>query len=178
MADAFIGEIKLVSFNFPPRNWAACNGQYMSIPQNQALFSLLGTYYGGDGVRTFQLPNFQGREPLHRGNGAGQSYVLGQVGGEATHPLTVAEIPSHTHSPVQGSSAAPTVAPFTNNLWSAATAAHYTKPDDPAKQENTKVAMSRAAIGNTGSNQGHENMPPYLVLNFVICLMGIYPSRS
>ncbi len=174
MSDSFMGEIKIVSFGYAPKNWALCNGQIVAIAQNQAPFSLLGTQFGGDGIRTFGLPNLQGRLPLHRGTlpPSGPVYTIGEQGGEAMHALLTTEMPSHTHIPT-GSSGAPTAPGFTNNLWATATENHYTTVDDAHKTN-----MNPAAIGNTGSNQGHENRPPYLVLNFIICLYGIYPSRN
>jgi microcystin-dependent protein len=143
-----------------------CNGQLLAIAQNQALFSLLGTNFGGNGIQTFGLPNLQGRVPFHFGNG----YVLGQSSGEAAHTLISSEVPTHTHQAF-GSTAATDQASPTNNYW--ATPPGYTSF---AAQKNE--AMSTAAIANTGGNQPHENMSPYLVLNFCIALVGIFPSRN
>jgi microcystin-dependent protein len=164
MSTPFLSEIKIVSFNFAPKGWALCNGQLLPINQNQALFSLLGTTYGGDGRVNFALPNLQGRISLHSGNG----FTLGQNGGETAHTLNISELASHTHTPV-GSPAAPTVGSAQNNLWCQNTKLYNSTSD---------TAMSPTAIGNTGGNQPHDNMSPYLVLNFVIALQGIFPSPN
>ena len=168
MATPYLGEIKIVSFNFPPKNWALCNGQTMAINQNQALFAILGTTYGGNGVQTFQLPNLQGRVPIDFGNGFGGSYTLGQLGGEAMHTLTTSEMPIHTHAP-EGSSNKGS-AGIAGNL----PAANGANPYSPTPN----AQMSAASITSVGSSQPHENRPPFLVLNFVIALEGIFPSRS
>lgn len=164
MSEPFIGEIKIISWNFPPKGWTFCNGQLLPINQNQALFSILGTTYGGDGRQTFGLPNLQGRSPMHVGNGI----VLGELGGETTHTLNISELPAHTHVPV-GSSATPSAPSAGGNLW-AQIQNHY----NPA----ANTAMSPACITATGGNQPHENMSPYLVLNFIISLQGIFPSPN
>jgi microcystin-dependent protein len=162
-AEPFIGEIKLISFNFPPKGWAFCNGQLLAINQNQALFSILGTTYGGDGRITFALPNLQARSPLHFGNG----FSLGQVGGEPSHTLTVNELPAHTHTlqgaPANGDTPIPTSLANANNLYSSAA---------------PNSALNPASIASTGGSQPHENQSPYLVLNFVIALVGIFPSQN
>jgi microcystin-dependent protein len=165
MSTPFLGEIKIMSFNFPPKGWAFCNGQLMAINQNQALFSLLGTYYGGDGRTTFALPNLQGRVPLHMGNG----FVIGETGGETAHTLNINEIPAHTHLAV-GSSNPPSVSSPAGNLWSAQSTAAYSP--------TVTTSLNPASIGPTGGNQAHDNMSPYLVLNFCVALQGIFPSRS
>ncbi|MEM5775265.1 MAG: tail fiber protein [Anaerolineaceae bacterium] len=164
MSEPFISEIKIFSFNFPPRGWALCNGQLLPIAQNSALFSLLGTTYGGNGQTTFALPNLQGRTPLHFGSG----FVLGQAGGEMSHTLNVAELPAHAHA-ANASSAAATATSPAGNLWANGNVPAYT---DPGGQ-----VMNPAALANVGGSQPHENMPPYLVLNFCIALQGIFPSR-
>ena len=165
MSDPYIGEIKVVSFNFPPRGWALCNGQLLPINQNQALFSILGTMYGGDGRTNFALPNLQGRMPLHQGAG----YNVGQAGGEAAHTLTTSEMPTHLH-PAAAQSAAtnPGVSPA-GAIWAQAPA--------PAYAPAPNIEMNPAAVQNGGGSQPHENQAPYLVLNFVIALVGIFPSR-
>jgi microcystin-dependent protein len=167
MSDPYIGEIKVISFNYPPRGWAFCNGQTLPINQNQALFSILGTMYGGNGQTTFALPNFQGRMPIHQG----QNYNVGQNGGEVAHTLTINEMPAHNH-PAQGQSApAPTtgIAP-TSSVW----ANSGQNPFAPTPN----AGMSPAAVGNAGGSQPHPNEAPYLVLNFIIALVGIFPSRN
>jgi len=167
MSDPFIAEIKVISFNFPPKGWAFCNGQLLPINQNQALFSILGTTYGGDGRTTFALPNFQARMPIHQGQG----FNIGQVGGEVAHTLTINEMPAHNH-PAQGQSANATtgVSPA-NSVWAASS---QQNPYGPTPN----VAMSPAAVGNAGGSQPHNNEAPYLVLNFIIALVGIFPSQN
>jgi microcystin-dependent protein len=166
VATPFLGEIKIVSFGFPPKGYAFCNGQTMAINQNTALFSLLGTTYGGNGTTTFQLPNLQASAPMHFGNG----FQLGQTGGETSHTLLLSEMPQHTH-PVQVVSRPGTQqSPAGNYL-----AAHRGGYADAA-DANTSLAGGTLAL--TGGSQPHANMPPYLVLNFVIALVGIFPSRS
>ena len=166
MSEPFLGEIKIISWNFPPKGWAFCNGTLLPINQNQALFSILGTTYGGDGRQTFGLPNLQGRTPMHVGNGI----VLGELGGETAHTLNISELPAHNHVPV-GSSASATVRPAAGNLWCAdATNNPY------SATQNT--SMNPATVSAIGGNQPHENMSPYLVLNFIIALQGIFPSQN
>lgn len=165
MATPYLAEIKIVSFGFPPKGWAFCNGQLLPINQNQALFALLGTTYGGDGRTTFGLPNLQGRTPVH----VGQGIVLGERGGESTHSLIISEMPAHLHIPV-GSTAPASGGPSTANLW-----APHSTPDYAATSD---VGMHPACIANSGGSQPHENMSPYLVLNFIIALQGIFPSQN
>ncbi len=164
MSTPFLGEIKVFSFNFAPKGWAFCNGQLLPINQNQALFSLLGTMYGGDGRVNFGLPNLQGRVPLHAGNG----FTQGQAGGETAHTLTTAEMPAHNHAPV-GSSANASLASPAGNLWAANAGGGY--------DGSGNTTLNDASITNTGGGQAHENMAPYLVLSFCIALQGIFPSQ-
>ncbi len=164
MSEAFVSEIRIFSFDFAPKNWAFCDGQLMSISQNTALFSLLGTTYGGNGATTFALPNLQGRVPLHFGNG----FTQGQAGGERNHTLLQSEMPPHTHS-VNASSAAATEASPAGNLWANGNMPAYTNPGGQT--------MSPLAVAAAGGSQPHNNMPPCLALNFCICLYGIFPSR-
>jgi microcystin-dependent protein len=171
MANPFIGEIRMFAGNFAPKDWALCNGQLLPIAENTALFSLLGTTYGGDGESTFALPNLQSRVPIHQGDGAGLSpYVIGENGGAETVTLTVAQIPAHTHS-AQASSAGSGSSDPTNNFWASSPAA---KQYSPA----TNAQMASGAMGQTGGNQPHDNMLPFLVVNFIIALFGIFPSRN
>ena len=163
MSEPFLGEIKIISWNFPPKGWSFCNGQLLPINQNQALFSILGTTYGGDGRTTFALPNLQGRSPVHVGNGI----ALGELGGETAHTLNISELPAHNHVPNANSNAA-SVGPAANNFWSQ-TGSYAPSPD---------TAMNPASILPTGGSQPHENMSPYLVLNFIIALQGIFPSQN
>ncbi len=164
MAEPFLGEIRLVAFSFAPQGWALCNGQLLPIMQNQALYALLGTAYGGDGQRTFALPDLRGRAPVHIGNGI----TWGEVNGEEAHTLTVAEMPAHAHTAV-GGDAADATSPV-NNYWA-------TTPDN-AYGNSPNGQMHPSAIQSTGGGQAHENMQPYLVLNFIIALQGIFPSRN
>jgi microcystin-dependent protein len=161
----YLGEIRLVAFGFAPRGWALCNGQVLPINQNQALFSVLGTTYGGNGVSTFALPDLQGRTPLH----AGGNVVLGAKGGEETHTLTVAEMSGHAHPALASSNTADQSNPV-NNYWTVSTSytTYSSKPNE---------AMAPQAVGSVGG-QPHPNLSPYLTLNFVIALQGIFPSRN
>jgi microcystin-dependent protein len=165
MSDPYIGEIKVISFNFPPKGWAFCNGQLLPINQNQALFSILGTMYGGNGQTNFALPNFQSRLPIHQGQG----YNVGQSGGETAHTLTINELPAHNH-PAQGNSTQNGSSP-NGTVWAPAdnVLQYYPAPN---------TTMSPNAIGNAGGSQPHNNEAPYLVLNFIIALVGIFPSRN
>jgi microcystin-dependent protein len=167
MSDPFLGEIKLCAFNFAPRGWAICNGQLLPINQNQALFSVLGTTYGGDGRTTFQLRDFRGRSPLHFGNG----YVLGERGGETAHTLSTNELPAHVHFAMADPSQ-PTQPSPAGNLWAAQSANGYTP------QPASPVLMSSQSVSSVGGSQAHNNLSPFLVLNFVIALSGIYPSQN
>jgi microcystin-dependent protein len=166
MATPYISELRLVSFNFAPKGWALANGQLLPINQNQALFSLVGTYYGGDGRVNFALPNLQGRVPIHMGNG----YTLGQNGGEATHTLNINEIPSHTH-PLQGINANQNSGNPANGFLANTTNSLYSPP-------NNLVAMFPGDIASVGGSQPHPNQSPYLVMNWIIALQGIYPTQN
>jgi microcystin-dependent protein len=165
MATPYLAELRIFSFNFAPKGWAMCNGQTMAINQNQALFALLGTTYGGNGITTFNLPNLQGRMPVHVGGGIS----LGQLGGEATHTLTVSEMTAHTH-PVNGSSTLANLGDPTGNLWATGNAAYNPGPPN--------TTLHPASITNAGGSQPHENMSPYLVLTVCIALQGIFPSQN
>ncbi len=165
MSTPFLGEIKIVSFIFAPKGWAECIGQLLPINQNQALFSLLGTTYGGDGQTNFALPDLRGRVPFHTGN----TLTLGQRGGEEAHTLNITELPAHNHVPAGSSNAANAAAP-TGNVWATLTSAGY------AAASNT--SLNPASITNTGGSQAHNNQSPFLVLNFCIALQGIFPSRN
>jgi microcystin-dependent protein len=162
----FMAQVQIFSFNFAPQGWAMCNGQLLPINQNQALFSLLGTTYGGNGQTNFGLPNLQGKVPLH----FGASFTLGQTGGETAHTLTLSEMPSHTHQ-AKGSSDGPGSPSPSNAYWPSNTGF---APYDSV----TNTTMAPAAVSNIGGSQPHNNMSPYLVLNFCIALQGVFPSRN
>jgi microcystin-dependent protein len=165
----YVGEILLVPYNFAPHGWALCQGQLMLISQNTALFSLLGTFYGGDGKTTFALPDLQGRSPIGFGQGPGlQNYAIGQSGGEETLTLTLNQIPTHRHTAF-GSTNPVTTANPSNAVW-----ATETRLNIYSSSGGTTMAPS----GPAGGNQPHDNMSPYLTLNYVIALQGIYPSRN
>jgi microcystin-dependent protein len=173
MADPFVAEIRVVGFNFAPLGWATCDGQLMPISQNTALFSLLGTTYGGDGKSTFALPDLQGRAPMHPGQGAGLSLRdLGEEGGTETVTLLQNEMPVHTHAlsanalPASASLAAPT-----QGLGRSVGGSAY-KASPPAT-----AAMSPQAVGLTGGDSPHNNLMPYLTLNYIIALQGVFPAR-
>ncbi|HLX94813.1 MAG TPA: tail fiber protein [Verrucomicrobiae bacterium] len=178
MSDQFVAEIRIVPFNFAPLGWALCNGQVMPISQNTALFSLLGTTYGGDGKSNFALPNLQGAAPLDAGNGAGLSnYVEGQSGGETAVTLVSAQLPSHTHgvsvSSIGGDVNSPIGAVFST--------AHMGKTPTnmyAAAAGGAPGIMSPQAVLSAGGGLPHNNLQPYLVLNFIIALQGIFPARS
>jgi len=160
MSDPFLAEIKIVSFNFPPKGWALCNGQLMQISQNQALFSLLGTTYGGNGTTTFALPDLR----------VGSGFTLGQLSGEENHTLLTSEMPAHSHS-AQAATVDGDVPAPSPNILAAPTGQIYA----PA---NNLTALAAGSVGQAGGSQPHQNMQPYLTLNFVIALVGIYPSRN
>lgn len=186
MSEPFLAEVKIFGFNFPPRGWAQCDGQILPINQNQSLFSLLGTTFGGDGRTSFALPDLRGRTPMHVGtSSAGNSAAWGQRAGEETHALTVQEMPSHDHGAVQGLTASgrgapPTVSSPAGALPSNAAGGRrpvlpYGAPGTPAPGTTTLAGNS---VGNAGSNQGHNNMQPFLALNFCIAIQGLFPPRN
>jgi microcystin-dependent protein len=166
MAEPFLSEIRIMSFGFPPKGWATCDGQLLPINQNQALFSLLGTTYGGDGRVNFGLPNLQGRTSMHMGN----SHALGERGGEQAHTLSISEIPTHVHTMNASSTAGDQTVPA-NNLLSAAVGQLYTPPA-------ALTSLLPSTVANVGGSQAHLNMQPFLVLNFSIALQGIFPSQT
>ena len=175
MQDPWLGEIALVAFNFAPVGWAMCNGQLLSIAQNTALFSLLGTTYGGDGINNFALPNLQSRVPLHFGQGAGLSpYVLGQVVGAEGVNLQIPQMPPHSHSysPQASTAGGGSLSPA-GALWAASANA-----DAIYQKGASNTTMGAQSIGNTGGGQPHENRQPLLALNYIIALQGVFPSRN
>jgi len=167
MSEPFLSEIKIVSFSFPPRGWALCNGQLMPINQNQALFSLLGTTYGGNGQTNFALPNLQGQVPIRMGSG----FTLGQAGGQTAHTITQSEMPQHLHFLQGTSNSANNVAQPSNNLAAVTGSTVYSPPQNLA-------ACKPTSLDNVGGSQAHQNMMPFLVLNFIIALQGIFPSQN
>ena len=166
MAEPFLSEVRIMSFVFAPKGWALCNGQLLPINQNQALFSLLGTTFGGDGRVNFALPDLRGRVPIHVGSG----HTLGEKGGEQAHTLSIAEIPTHTHVANGTGNAADTNTPSNTTLLGIVNDAY----GDPANLQ----AMAASEITNVGGSQAHLNMQPFLTLSFCIALQGIFPSPN
>jgi microcystin-dependent protein len=168
MAEPFLSEIRIMSFGFPPKGWALCDGQLLPINQNQGLFSLLGTTYGGDGRVNFGLPDLRGRTPIHMGGG----HTLGERGGEQGHTLSISEIPTHTHSAQATSGAGNSASPSTTSMLGVSTVQSL------YGTATNLQAMAPASIANVGGSQAHLNMEPFLVLNFSIALQGIFPSQT
>ncbi|GKQ55000.1 phage tail protein [Bradyrhizobium sp. Ce-3] len=165
MADPFLSEIRMMSFGFAPKGWAFCNGQVLPINQNQPLFSLLGTVYGGNGQTTFALPNLQGRTPMHVGNG----HVLGELGGEQAHTLLIGEMPQHTHVANATNTNGAVLVPANNVLGALNNA--YAAPA-------ALTPLVPGSISTVGGSQAHQNMQPFLTINFCIALQGIFPSQN
>jgi microcystin-dependent protein len=165
MAEPFLSEIRIMSFVFAPKGWALCNGQLLPINQNQALFSLLGTTYGGDGRVNFALPDLRGKTPIHEGDG----FTLGQKGGEQAHTVTQSEMPQHIHFAQCKNTNATVNTP--NGAVLAATTAFYHGP-------TSLVTLHPASVANIGGSQPHQNMQPFLTLSFCIALQGIFPSQT
>ena len=177
MAEPFLSEIRIFSFNFAPKGWATCNGQLLPINQNQPLFALLGTTYGGNGQTNFALPNLQGKAPLHFGDG----FTLGETGGEYAHTVTMSEMTQHQHgfsknSCVASATANANVGPPTSAFWANNGKTAYST-QDPNNPINTG-AMHPSTVSNVGGSQPHNNTQPYLTLNFCIALQGIFPSQN
>jgi microcystin-dependent protein len=168
MSEPFLSEIKIVSFNFPPKGWALCNGQSLPINQNQALFSLLGTTYGGNGQTTFNLPNLRGQVPIHMGNG----HTLGEKAGTTSVTVNIQQLPTHLHG-LQGSATDANNNNVLNNVLARSVANPYAQA-----LGNSPVTFPPGTVGNVGGSQPHNNMMPYLVLNFIIALQGIFPSQN
>lgn len=175
MSDQFVAEIRIFAGNFAPTGWAFCQGQLLPISQNTALFSLIGTFYGGNGQSTFGLPNFQGMAPINQGQGPGLTdRVIGETSGSESVTLIQSEIPSHSHF-LQGTPNAADQTTPTGNVW-AASAVGRTPPPLYSTTQNTTMAPT--ALAPSGGSQPHNNMHPYLTLNFIIALQGIFPPRS
>jgi microcystin-dependent protein len=172
MADMFVGEIRIFGFNFPPVGWAFCNGQLVAISQNTALFSLLGTFYGGDGRSNFALPNMQGKAPLNMGNGAGLTQrVIGETGGEGSVTLLTSELPTHTHTANGNSGMGDQYGP-PGNFWATDAGGNF------EYGPTANATMAAGAVQSIGGGQPHNNLQQYLVLNFCIAMQGIFPSRA
>lgn len=171
MSTPYIGEIRMVGFNFAPQGWATCDGQIIPISQNDTLFNLIGTTYGGDGQETFALPNLQSRVPLHQGQGPGlSSYIIGQAAGVESVTLTTNQIPAHSHL-AQAQTGAGNQASPSNGVWADSGQGVYAA--GPAA-----LAMKNNIVGAAGGSQPHDNMMPYAVINFVISLFGVFPTQS
>ena len=166
MSTPFLSEIKVVSFNFAPKGWALCNGQTLPINQNQALFSLLGTTYGGNGQTTFNLPNLRGQVPIHMGNG----HTIGEKGGQTAHTINISELPTHFHQANASTSNGNSVQTQSTVFGSALNV--YRSPD------NQLTTLGPQTVSAVGGSQPHNNMMPFLVLNFIIALQGIFPSQT
>jgi len=179
MGTPFLGEIKMISWNFPPKGWTFCNGQFLPINQNQALFSLLGTQFGGNGQTTFALPDLRGRIPVHADGGS-----PGAAGGEAAHTLITGEMPAHNHVinvDATTAAASNTNTPAANTVLGQTIGAPPTGGSFAVQMYGSEApssGLAPATIGNTGGSQAHSNMQPYLVINFVIALVGAFPSRN
>lgn len=174
MSEPFVGQITAVGFGFAPKGWALCNGQILPIAQNQALFSLLGTTFGGNGVTTFALPDLRGRTPIHWGTGPGlASIALGESAGTETVTLITSQLPMHNHIAMASNATADQAVPG-GNLWATESAGATAMYSD----QSATGTMSPQAVGSAGGNQPHNNMQPYLTINFIIALQGIFPSRN
>jgi microcystin-dependent protein len=171
MSTPFLGELKIISWNFAPKGWALCNGQFLPINQNQALFSILGTTYGGNGQTTFALPDLRGSVPIHQGQG----FLIGNAGGQETHTLTMSEMTQHIHF-ANATSDPHVVSP--ENYQPVAQDAMFAVVNNLYAGAANLTALLPATCSNTGGSQAHENRQPYLVLNIIIALQGIFPSRN
>lgn len=174
MGQPYVGEIRLFAGNFAPNGWNFCDGSLLAISEYSTLFNLIGTTYGGDGQNTFALPDLRSRAPIHQGTdvGSGYTYVIGQNGGLETVTLITANLPPHSHIPQAntGSSGTPDNSP-SNNYWSGWTGGQYTNTPP-------SLSMSPVAVGQSGGSQPHDNMVPFLTINYIISLFGVYPSQS
>lgn len=168
MSEPFLSEIKIVSFNFAPKGWALCNGQFLPINQNQALFALLGTTYGGNGQTTFALPNMRGRVPIHEGSG----HTLGEAAGSTSVTVSLQQMPTHVHALQASTAVANTDTPASNALLGGSA------PNDLYTAFASAVSTIPSGVSSVGGSQPHNNMMPYLVLNFIIALQGIFPSQN
>jgi microcystin-dependent protein len=167
MGTPYVGEIRMFGGNFAPAGWMLCQGQVLPISENETLFNLIGTTYGGDGQNTFALPNLQSRVPIHQGSG----FVLAQAAGEETVTLTVQQIPNHNHVPAANSGNGTQVGP-SNGVWAQSTLNQFSATNPPNE------AMAPQAVLASGGSQPHDNMMPFLVINFIISLFGVFPSQT
>ena len=167
----FVGEIAIVGFNFAPIGWAFCDGQLMSIAENETLFNLIGTTYGGDGQTTFALPDLRGRVPIHQGSSGFSNYIIGEIGGEETVTLSINQIPAHEHA-ISGQSGLGSTAIATGGVWAAQSQLKV------YSSASADTPMNPASISNAGGSQPHDNRSPYLALNYIISLFGIFPSQN
>ncbi len=170
MGQPYVGEIRMFAGTFAPAGWMFCDGSLIPISENDTLFNLIGTTYGGDGQNTFALPDLRGRVPIHQGTSFGQSFVIGELAGQETVALTVSQIPAHSHVPLAQSSNGTQVSP-TNGAWAASAVAAYS-------DQAPGAAMNSAALGQSGGSQPHDNMMPFLTVNFIISMFGIFPSQT
>ena len=171
MSSPFIGEIRMFGGNFPPAGWAFCDGQLMAIAENDALFNLIGTTYGGDGQGTFGIPDLRGRLPMHMGTGPGLSTrQIGEMSGVETVTLTVQQIPIHTHPPLAVSGNGNQATPQ-NGVWAGAAASRYSS-------SAPNLAMNNTLVGQAGGSQPHDNLMPYLTISFIISLFGVFPTQN
>ena len=169
MSEPFLAEVRIVGFNFAPRGWAFCDGQILPINQNQSLYSLLGTTYGGDGRTSFALPDLRGRTPIHVGSSNGTQHLLGQKSGEETHTLSEAEMPNHGHTARANSNAGDTPIPSTRSL---------ARGNNLYRSATNMVELHPSTTASVGGGQAHNNMQPTIALNFCIALQGLFPSRN
>ena len=176
MGSPYVGEIRMFAGNFAPAGWMFCQGQTLAIADNETLFNLIGTTYGGDGQTTFNLPDLQSRVPIHMGTGGGQSFVIGQSGGEEAVTLTTSQIPAHSHVPTCNGSQGTSKTPAFNanppgGIWAFA-------GNNPYTDGSPSAIMDPAAVGGSGGSQPHDNMVPFLVINFIISLFGVFPTPT
>jgi microcystin-dependent protein len=178
--EGYIAEIRLFAADFAPRNWAYCQGQLLAIASNSALFSLLGTTYGGNGIQTFALPDLRGRTVINPGNGGGlPSFQLGQAGGEVNHTLSLQEMAAHNHPAMElGTTTAAAGSDPTGTSLASGSRGSSMPSIYSSNAANTPMGPGSVAVDNTGGNQPHNNMQPYLGMNYIICLIGMFPSRN
>jgi len=178
--EPYLTEIRIVSFNFPPKGWALCNGQLLPINQNQAMFALLGTTYGGNGQTNFALPNLRGRAPIHMGAG----HIMGEAGGQTAHTVTMSELPAHVHDIQKSPNGLVTAKANSGAVANKTTpegnyfAANAAETKRFSNRSDASLGNGVPTFSNTGGSQPHNNMQPYLVLNYIIALQGVFPSRN